>query len=1243
MLMKPLERALFTLFSGACSVASAQGPAAPAPAPVTAPPVAGQPANCSATECRSAEGLLFRLQTRGARAPVTRDTTVQSGDEALQPDRRVTVELTEPAGTSRVDTALPGRAVASGKFSVQLPGGGVVWATEDPTLGVAELSVSGPSLVGFENGAITAPVQFYLRSNYPGFIRRLELTIFRATDTDLTEPLASLPMPVAAVSRATWDGAMQPRFPLRAGDDLIYVLRAYGDDGAVDETVPRTLQLVRADEAERGAALLRDSVERALGAALTTQQAQAQSQIDRVFSGNGLRQQNIAIYGSRIRIQGRNLPPEHSLAINGEDYPVDLERKFVAEFLEPIGAHRYALTLRGRDGKPVFAHTLDVQVTGKYFFGIGIADLTVFQNRATGPGQGLVLNGRNDDLLTHGRLAFYGKAKVDGKYLITAQADTQERDIRDLFSGFTRADPQDVFRRLDPDQYYLVYGDDSVTYRDVDTQGRFYLRVDWDKNTALWGNYRTGFTGTQYAQYVRSLYGAGITWRSARTNPWGEPRSQVRGFASEVQSAAGHSEFIGTGGSLYYLRHTDLLPGSDIVTLELRNPTTGSVENRVTLTRGIDYTINELQGRVLLTRPLAQVTADNLTSITRDTPLAGYEQRLLVDYEWVPNDFSAGNLAAGIRAKQWLGDHVAIGATRVEEKRAGENYSLAGVDLTLQAGRGTFLKLEHSKTEATGVPVFYSANGGFTFQQRNTWIGSREGDATALEAQANLKELGWTARNWTLGGWWRDVDAGYSVARRDIGLHSRERGAQVRGQVSDTVSIYALHSRTERGAESLDQSQFTAQWRPTDDDTVSAEIRRITQRTTFGDVNGTLGAVKYARRVTTNLDAYGIVQQTLDDDGGRYADNDAYTLGASYRFGDLSRVGIEGTHGDRGNAATANAEYRLSPEHTLYGAYTFTTDDSAYDSVFNPRQQGGWTLGQRWRLTEKSNLFNESQYLKDPNAGNGLANTFGMDFYPAVGWNAGFTLQQGELDGPNGQVQRRAVSLSAGRTAPGTTWASKLEWRRDSGAEQRTQWVSTNRVQHKLDESWRVSAKFNHAKTRDKLNAAAGARYTEAGLGFAWRPDGDARYALLGRYTYLYDLATLGQVGGAQYDQRSQVVALEGVYKHDHHWEFAAKAARREGEARFGRGTGAWFDSATTFLAGQVRYELPEQWHALAEIRGLMVKDGGTRQGWLVGLDRDIGKHLRVGVGYNFTDFSDDLTRFGYTYRGFYLNLVGSY
>jgi len=1221
--MKILDYAMLTLLWGAAPIALGQpAPAEGAPTP---------PPTCTQDACRTeGGGLLFQLHTRGARDAAA----IGTGDQALQPDRRVTVEAPS--------AAQPGRATAAGKFSVQLPNGGIIWATEDPTLGQPELGISAPAEVGFESGRLAKPVQFYLRSNYPGFVQRFELTIYRASDTAMLEPLAALPMPVAAVSRTEWSGELKSRFPLRAGDELMYVLRVYGADGEVDETQPRTLQLVRPEDAERSSTLLRDEVERGLGAALSTQQAQAQRLIENVFSSNDLRQQNIPIYGSRIRIQGRNLPADSTLEINGESYPTDLERKFVAEFLSPIGTHRFDIVVRTGE-RIVLRHAMNVEVTGKYLFGVGLADLTVFQNSAGGPGREMALAGREKDVLTNGRLAFYGKAKIDGKYLVTAQADTQERGITDLFSGFFRADPKDVFRRLDPDQYYPTYGDDSTTVRDVDTQGRFYARVDWDKNQALWGNFYTGFTGTEYAQYVRSLYGAALKWRSAGTNPWGEPRTQVRAFASEAQTAPGHSEFIGTGGSLYYLRHTDILPGSEIVVVEVRNPATGRVEERRSLQRGVDYEISELQGRILLVRPLMQLVGQGLGSITRDAPATGYEQRLLVDYEWLPRDHDGGNLTAGLRGRQWVNDHVGIGGTYVNERRAGEDYELKGVDLTLQAGRGTWLRVEHSKSRSTGAPVFFSTNGGFSFSQLNLSAGPRAGSATALEAQANLQEMGWTERNWSFGAWWRDVDAGFSVAREDLGVDRREYGVEMRGQLSDTVELFGQHSRATRGAERLDQTQLTAQWRPTEDDTVTAEVRRITQRHLDGAaVNGTLGAVKYARRMSPSLDLYGIAQFTLDDDGGRYAKNDALTLGARYTFANQSIVGAEVTHGDRGDAAQIRAEYKLSPEHTVYGAFTHTTDTSEYDSLFNSRLQSGWTLGQRWRVGERASLFNESQYLKEPR-GSGILHTFGMDFYPAVGWSTGFTLQRGDVEGAAGTVHRRAVSVSATRTSPDTEWSSKLEWREDSGAEQRRQWVSTNRVNHKLDEDWRVSARFNYAHTRDDLNANAGAKFVEGGLGFAWRPHDNTRYALLGRYTYLYDQATLGQIGDVDYDQKSHIVSLEGIYRYDRQWEFAAKLAHREGRARAGRGAGPWFDSAASFAAVQARYSLPQQWHALAELRALQVKDGGLRKGWLVGLDRDITKNLRVGVGYNFTNFSDDLTKFGYTYRGWFLNLVGTY
>ena len=48
------------------------------------------------------------------------------------------------------------------------------------------------------------------------------------------------------------------------------------------------------------------------------------------------------------------------------------------------------------------------------------------------------------------------------------------------------------------------------------------------------------------------------------------------------------------------------------------------------------------------------------------------------------------------------------------------------------------------------------------------------------------------------------------------------------------------------------------------------------------------------------------------------------------------------------------------------------------------------------------------------------------------------------------------------------------------------------------------------------------------------------------------------------------------------------------------------------------------------------------RSGALLAVSRYVGEHFKVGAGYNFTDFSDDLTDLSYDSKGFFLNLTGA-
>jgi hypothetical protein len=592
-----------------------------------------------------------------------------------------------------------------------------------------------------------------------------------------------------------------------------------------------------------------------------------------------------------------------------------------------------------------------------------------------------------------------------------------------------------------------------------------------------------------------------------------------------------------------------------------------------------------------------------------------------------------------------VGDHFAIGGAYVDENRSGDDYTLGSVDLTLQAGHGTYLKVEQAHTKQEAAPIFYSDNGGLSFVRTNGAIfdGEDSGDASSVEARANFKELGWTSREWTVGAWWRDIDAGYSIARFSRGYDTEEKGIEFAGQLTDDIRLSGRWSDAERGDESKEDANLMLEWRIGEDDRLVGELRHVTENHFFGDAAGTLAAVKYSHRFNNAFELYGVAQFTLDDDDGAYEDNDAFTIGGRYLFGNLSSLGAEFTQGDRGNSATVDAEYQMSPMHTLYAGYTYSTDTTEGDPLFSSRRPSGLTLGQRWRVSNQVNLFNESQFLKEHES-SGIAHTFGMDFYPREGWNAGFTLQKGDLQSFEGQVDRRAISVNAGHTSPDSSWNSKIEYRRDAGDADRTQWVSATRAMFKVNPDWRIAGRLNWSETEDQDNPTLSAKFIEGNVGFAYRPVANDRLQVLGKYTYLYDLSSFGQDSLSEYDQRSNIFSIEGIWRLNETFEFAGKAAYRKGEARIARGEGPWFNSTADFYAVQGRYELPFKWDALAEYRWLEVdQNDSKRHGWLVGLDRHIGENFRVGVGYNFTDFSDDLAQLDYEHEGWFLNVTGTY
>jgi uncharacterized repeat protein (TIGR01451 family) len=1145
----------------------------------------------------------------------------------------------------------------------QLPGTGAVWTTVDPSGVDPAMNVGASSVLPLVRGELRNPVRFSLWSNYNAFIDRWEILIYRGDDEDLVRPVRTLVgTDVAFETKVAWNGVLDGGGSAEPGDVFFYVLRAYDKDEHVDETVPKTIRFVEDPKTDDRSRILSDDEE---ARKLPVEGGE-------IYGTNGLALQTIPVRGGRVRVHGTGVTPGVRITVDGRTAPQSSVGSFAVEEMLPVGTHE--ITIEATDGKgEVWRRVLTAHVPESHFFMVGLADLTVGKNDISGNVEPLSPDDRfDDDVFADGRLAFYLKGKIKGRYLVAAQLDTEEEALGDLFDNIHKKDARSLLRRLDPDRYYPVYGDQSTTQHDAQSQGRMFARVEWDRSQLVWGNYHTGLTGTEFAQYNRSLYGAKLQHQSLKTNAYGEHQGQVTAFASEQQTAMGHDELLGTGGSLYYLSHTDIVQGSEKVWVEIRDRDSRRVIENVTLERYRDYEIDEIQGRIILNRPLTQVAEQVAPSIIKDTPLDGNDVVLLADYEFVPTGFTAGEMSYGARAKGQPGNNVALGGTYAHENRNDMDYNLWGVDGALRAGKGTYLKGEYAESESRQTAAGrFSADGGLTYVDIPSAANDTSGAAVGVEARIDLDDLTDGSARASAGGWWKRRDAGFSTARTD-GIGERtEYGGEFLWKAGDGFRLSGRGSTTELEHRPQGPDSTTIRRRyslqtdidATDRIKVSAEARRIEDLLARGDeAKGTLAGLRLGYDVTRNVNLYGIGQATVDREGSYEENNlgtlgidfavrdyltirgegtsgnrgDAVVLGADLAMSDWFRVNLENTSGSLGPKSRVGANWRLSDDHELYGTYTLSPDRTeGKRSVF--------TVGQRKSLSNQLRVFTESQFTESEQRA-GLTHVFGLDFKPSQLWTAGASVQSSNLkDTSAGSIKRNAFSLWAGFDRDGARVHSKIEYRRDSGLATKTQWLTTNRADYRVNRDLELIGKFSLSVTEDADNPLGDAQFVETSVGAAYRPVAVDRWQLLGKYTFLYDMPSSAQMP-LRNDERMHVFSTETLYDITHKIGVGGKVAGRWGEVRVDRSLGRWFDSRTYLFVARGQYHIVMNWDALLEYRWLQVVDADdTRHGALVAVYRNLSKHLKAGLGFNFTTFTDDLTDLDYDNRGVFVNVIGKY
>ena len=79
-------------------------------------------------------------------------------------------------------------------------------------------------------------------------------------------------------------------------------------------------------------------------------------------------------------------------------------------------------------------------------------------------------------------------------------------------------------------------------------------------------------------------------------------------------------------------------------------------------------------------------------------------------------------------------------------------------------------------------------------------------------------------------------------------------------------------------------------------------------------------------------------------------------------------------------------------------------------------------------------------------------------------------------------------------------------------------------------------------------------------------------------------------------------------------------------------------------MIARADWRFRKNWEGSLEGRMLDLPDINERRaGALVTLYRYLGENMKVGIGYNFTDFSEDLTDLSYDHHGVFFNVIGTF
>jgi hypothetical protein len=951
----------------------------------------------------------------------------------------------------------------------------------------------------------------------------------------------------------------------------------------------------------------------------------------------------IPVSGGAVTVYGTGVRQGATVQTLGERVKPAPDGSFVLQRILPAGDQDIQVRVNGA-GESVYLQR-SVTIPRSEWFTVGLADLT-FGYRADGGAA--AAGGSFDKTYQRGRLAFYSKGKTQSGWNITASADTGEDDLSNLFRDFDEKDPRHLLLRLDSDKAYPVYGDDSTLEEDAPTSGKFYLKAEKDGNFALWGNYKSRINGTEYLRNERTLYGFQGHYASEDQTSRGEAVVEVDVYAAQPDNLPGRDIFRGTGGSVYFLQRQDLSIGSETIRIETRDPDTGRIIDRETLVYGRDYDINYIQGVVTLNRPLTGATGGG-TVIT--DPLGENTVQLTVNYEYTPTAGDVDGYAYGGRVQYWASDNLRFGLTGMVEQADSADQEAIGADIRYELTDTTFVDLEYAKTDGPGFGSSFSSDGGLIVTNDNPTAGS--GSALRLRGQAEFADLGWSTAG-RAAAYVESRKAGFSTLDYQTSNDEDLWGFAVEIEPSERLSYRVYYDDFKDSAGKTDrEGGVEATYKYSDRYTVDVGLEHVDKANPAGTADKTGSRTDLAARLTITenerLEWYVFAQGTVSSSGG-LLDNNRVGGGLSYEFAKNWTFKGELSDGTRGLGGLALISYENDNNSSAYLGYTLDPGREFNGVTLSGRDKGQFVSGGRRKLSDDVDVYAENTYDLF-GVHRSLTSQYGVDYQPSDFLTYSASVELGRIDDPLGDFDRTALSLGVRyQDEAGLTAKARLEFRRDegvlSGTPRDADTVAiTSTARYEIDDERRFLFSFEGTHTDTDGSSLPDGDFAEITLGYAYRPINNDKLNTLLKYTYLHDLYGQ-QVDGFNEPgprQKSHVLSLDASYDLDRHWTLGGKIGGRFSESS-PNSTTAFQANDAWLVVANARYHVTHKWDLLVEGRYLKAEQAGVAQYGLLGAAyRHIGNNFKVGVGYNFGKFSDDLTDLTYDDRGLFINLIAKY